>query len=1066
MSGQSQPAHTANVWAREMKIAENPIRQLLVPAQDFDIEHDAGTGRLWACGYGGRWPAQRGVKAAAAGELTALLPALSTKAARVSWSGSLELTSPESVTESYRGALNFHNPGEQGGLRRPQLGALHSVLGYWTTSLADPALVVMPTGTGKTETMVALMVAGQLRRVLVIVPSAALRRQIAEKFQTLGVLQQLGVIKHTALRPVVGRIEHGITDPAQALEFAEACNVVVATPSALGACTAQALEAFYPAFTHLMVDEAHHAPATTWARIISEFQSRPVMLLTATPQREDGRPIPGRVIYRFPLRAAQADGYFTAIDYRAVLSLESPDAAIADLALARLRRDLAADYDHILLARANSKARAKTLGELYSSKAPELGPRVLHDGLSARGRDAVFTALGDRSCRIVVCVDMLGEGFDLPPLKIAALHDVKKSLGPMVQFIGRFSRTSTSTKIGTASVFVARDPSLALSPLRDLLREDADWNLLLRDITERATDKIEAISAFEQSFTGTPAEVPVTLLEPKMSAIAHRSAGRTWDPEGALEIYDAGRLLDRRIATSADGKIAWFILEHHANVRWGDVDELRETTFELIVLYFDDDRRLLYIHGSANSGAYNDLAEAVLGECTPIKGLPTFRVLAGLDRLVPTNVGLLDARDHFNRFSMHVGSDVVEALNLADRHGKTQTHIAASGFDAGERTSVSAALSGRFWSMRTAENLAEWIDWCDEQGSKLLDESIDLNQVLGEFILPEDLTSRPPHILLGLEWPLAIVGGLTEGITVTHQGLTYKLLDIAFEVDDFGTTGPFLFSLVTPAWRVAYQAEFESTGLTYSPVAGDAVTLTKRRTIAFSAWLNQNKPTLFLDGDRMITPEDRLLAPRTQLPPFDRRKLRALDWQAAGVDIQVESQGAERLAHSIQAHTSAVLRAERRFDVLLDDDRAHEAADLVGLAIEDDGLHITLVHCKYSSGPTPGARSVDLYELCGQAMRGAKWRQRGALPLLGHLDRRARAFRDRTGVTPFEIGDIHELFRIRELAPQLRPRFHTILVQPGLSAAVASEEQLRLLAGAASYVTVVTKGTLEVVCSA
>ena len=48
----------------------------------------------------------------------------------------------------------------------------------------------------------------------------------------------------------------------------------------------------------------------------------------------------------------------------------------------------------------------------------------------------------------------------------------------------------------------------------------------------------------------------------------------------------------------------------------------------------------------------------------------------------------IDARDHFNRFSMHVGSDVVEALDEADRQGKTQTHIATSGFDDGERVTI------------------------------------------------------------------------------------------------------------------------------------------------------------------------------------------------------------------------------------------------------------------------------------------------------------------------------------------------------------------------------------------
>ena len=115
---------------------------------------------------------------------------------------------------------------------------------------------------------------------------------------------------------------------------------------------------FYPHFTHLMVDEAHHAPAATWARIIDVFRPRPVLLFTATPYREDGRSLPGRQIYRFPLREAQSDGYFTRIDYRAVLSLEGVDSALAGLAIERLRADLAAGYDHILMVRARSIPRA------------------------------------------------------------------------------------------------------------------------------------------------------------------------------------------------------------------------------------------------------------------------------------------------------------------------------------------------------------------------------------------------------------------------------------------------------------------------------------------------------------------------------------------------------------------------------------------------------------------------------------------------------------------------------------------------------------------------------------
>ncbi|MEU5525067.1 hypothetical protein ABZ759_31615 [Streptomyces sp. NPDC047860] len=116
------------------------------------------------------------------------------------------------------------------------------------------------------------------------------------------------------------------------------------------------------------------------------------------------------------------------------------------------------------------------------------------------------------------------------------------------------------------------------------------------------------------------------------------------------------------------------------------------------------------------------------------------------------------------------------------------------------------------------------------------------------------------------------------------------------------------------------------------------------------------------------------------------------------VDIQKESQTATREPDSIQAYISAHLQESHEFDVLIDDDRAREAADLVGMKIDGDELVVTLVHCKYSSEPTPGGRVADLYELCGQAVRGAKWRQDHLSPLLNHLDRRARSFRARTGV--------------------------------------------------------------------
>lgn len=780
---------TARVWAQPLTVEQNTVRQLLVEAETLDIiENDDG---LTLSNKYGTWPARRDSQRADGEALTGMIPRIHSSISRVRWEGSRALLEPSTVTASHHGTIGFRDPTEPHSLRRPQIGALHSVIGYWTSALPDPGVVVMPTGTGKTETMLALFIATRPAKLLVVVPTSVLRDQIAAKFETLGVLQREQVVTRSALRPCVGKLEHGLKQTSSATQLAGALNVLVTTPHALNACSPDARDALLATFSHLMVDEAHHAPAPSWTAIIDTFSDRHVLLFTATPFREDGKTIAGRTIYRFPLREAQQDGYFTTIDYKTVSSIGDTDSELADLAIARLRHDLAAGYDHIVMARAKSVQRAKDLVAMYRTKAPDLGPDILFDKLSSARRTSVRKALDTRECKIIVCVDMLGEGFDLPSLKIAAVHDVKKSLSPMIQFIGRFTRTvNESSTIGTAAAFVAQDPSNALSPLRDLLREDADWNLLLRDITDRASQTAEDIRTFDTSFAGGPDEVSTASLEPKMSAIAHRAPIPAWNPEAALDHYGGDRVLDGRIAVSVGSSLAWFVLEHRDRVPWGDVQTLGQLTYELIVMYFDQHRRILYIHSSENNGNYADLAEAVLGEGTePVTGPKTFRVLAHVDRLIPTNIGLLDARDHFNRFSMYVGSDVLEALNEADKQGKSQTHIATSGFSEGERITISAALSGRIWSMATAPNLLAWKIWCDVQGAKLLDDEIDLKEVLGGFIIPQDVRERPPHVLLGAEWSWEFFTGTGSTTTISYNDKAYTLADVEFTVDDYGTKG-------------------------------------------------------------------------------------------------------------------------------------------------------------------------------------------------------------------------------------------------------------------------------------
>ena len=71
---------------------------------------------------------------------------------------------------------------------------------------SEPATVVMPTGTGKTETMLATLAAYDPGLFLVVVPSEVLRDQTARKFATFGLLRDLQTLQDSARNPIVGII--------------------------------------------------------------------------------------------------------------------------------------------------------------------------------------------------------------------------------------------------------------------------------------------------------------------------------------------------------------------------------------------------------------------------------------------------------------------------------------------------------------------------------------------------------------------------------------------------------------------------------------------------------------------------------------------------------------------------------------------------------------------------------------------------------------------------------------------------------------------------------------------
>lgn len=179
-------------------------------------------------------------------------------------------------------------------MRQPQLGALHAVAAHFTR-FADPAIVTIPMGSGKTAVISAVPFLLRAERVLVLTPSRMVREQIAEEFEGLLDLRRLGVIATSVAAPTVYTVESRITD-FQEWQNLRPYDVVVGTPNSMSL----EIQGIPPPplnfFDVVLVDEAHHAAARSWKGLLEQLVlARQVMFTATLPARPLGNRRKARV---------------------------------------------------------------------------------------------------------------------------------------------------------------------------------------------------------------------------------------------------------------------------------------------------------------------------------------------------------------------------------------------------------------------------------------------------------------------------------------------------------------------------------------------------------------------------------------------------------------------------------------------------------------------------------------------------------------------------------------------------------------------------------------------------
>jgi len=977
--------------------------------------------------------------------------------------------SPEETTLSWQNGFHFVKEDERNnvkGLRPPQIGALYSILAH-IQNPDDRGIVVMPTGTGKTETMLATLVANPCEKLLITVPSDSLRTQIANKFITLGLLKDYKIVDDTCINPIVGIINNSFSTIENLRTFISKVNVIVTTMDMLTGWTNDEKSLLAESISHIFVDEAHHSEAKSWNEFINRFDKGKVFLFTATPYRNDGKTLQGKFLFNFSLKNAQEQRYYKKIKFLPIreYNKKKADEKIAEKAVSILRQDIANGYNHILMARCVSKSRAIEVYEYYKQY-EDLNPIIIYTGISKLSNRV--ESIKRKEHRIIVCVNMLGEGFDLPELKIAAIHDERQSLPITLQFIGRFTRTSYS-ELGDASFIT----NIAYPPIEEELEElyakDADWNLILPRLNENATQKEIDLKNFLDGFENLDnSKIPFQSIRPAMSTIAYRNSNNTWKPNKWKEGIEGIDTYDYQFCTNNRNTLV-IILGKINKVDWGDFETVQNLEWHMIVVFWDlrPNINRVFVNTSIKGLNTEALLKSIFDDnIFKIYGMNVFRVFHNVKRLSLYNVGARKGIGRDITFQSYFGRDVQDGIKLLEQGTLIKNNIFGIGYKEGEKLSLGCSVKGKIWSYMRG-NLSELTSWCKNIGDILENNSIDPNTVLTNTLKIEKISCRPSVIPIAIDWHHDMYMHPENRYTIFINGNRYDLSDSELSIVEKGVSESLQFSFDTSDCKIIFELELgeqiiDGHKMFFHKIRKitniDAVISYGTQTQSLEDFFQEYTPIIWFADESQLF-QNNYVELREEVDKIPLCNILTDNW--TGVSIDKESQDIyPYIQDSIQYYFINKLLND--FDIVYDGDGKGEIADIIGIKDSKHQIDIHLYHLKYAINGQISNNINNFYQVCGQAQKSLNWKNKKGREFFDHLFKKKTKILNGQSCSRIIKGTEEQLEELLNAVQwKKETKFHIYIVQPSLSKSNASDDILRLLGVTHHYLH--TVGNVELI---
>jgi superfamily II DNA or RNA helicase len=301
-------------------------------------------------------------------------------------------------------------------------------------------LVVLPTGGGKTVIFahVAASVAARGKRVMVLVHRVELLRQTSEALHK-------------------SAVDHALVNPKFTPDYRKKVQVasVQTLVNRLSKMTAPDL---------IIIDEAHHATAGTWRKIVEAFPNARILGVTATPCRGDGTGLGVNAGGLFDILLEGPTVQWLIDNGFLVKPVVYAPKDKLDLSGVKIVRG---DYDTKEITSRVDKPRITGNAVAHYSKLCPGEPAVVFcvsvihaqhvaDEFRAAGyssyavdgsmeddiRKRILNGLGNGTVQVVTSCDLISEGTDIPAIACAILLRPTASLGLYIQQVGRALRPS------------------------------------------------------------------------------------------------------------------------------------------------------------------------------------------------------------------------------------------------------------------------------------------------------------------------------------------------------------------------------------------------------------------------------------------------------------------------------------------------------------------------------------------------------------------------------------------------------------------------------------------------